>query len=256
MRACRLALPVLRAASRGRLPLSRPCVLQQDRGMQSSPAEKYTVDDVSSWMKSELAVDVTVLDVREVMDRAAGDFLLFATARSHAHMRRLAKTVLYELKERRVTVWNNAGAVIEGADSDEWMLVDGGSVVVNVMMEEARTRLGLVEHWKQMGARVYHEDLSSTPALGPTVDSAAAAVASSASPAAVLETDPVYLEDGDDFEFEEAEGDGLHYEQYIDEGYYNEEDVEYESYAGDEDRYDGDEAVRRDNLRRGSREDT
>ena len=201
------------------LPRDRTCASSPIRGAQSSSGGQrpYSVDDVSNWMMSELAVDVTVLDVREVMDRAAGDFLVFATARSHAHMRRLAKTVVYELKERRTIVWNNTGPVIEGADSEDWMLVDGGSVVVNIMLQEARTRLGLVEHWKQMGALVYHhEEMATASAMFDPVAALSAArqplPGGSAERMAVPETDPVYLEDGDDFDFEEAEGEGFDYD--------------------------------------------
>ena len=74
------------------------------RALSSSPAPSYSLDDVVSWLDAELALDVSALRVTGLLDGAVGDYFVFATARSRVHMRRVAKGVRHELKERGVTV--------------------------------------------------------------------------------------------------------------------------------------------------------
>jgi ribosomal silencing factor RsfS len=100
------------------------------RGLSATPLDldaeervrrQYTVDDAVSWLHAELADELTVLDVRDVLDGLAGDWLVFATARSHAHMKRAASAVCFELKQRGVSVHGGA-PTIEGIEADDgWM---------------------------------------------------------------------------------------------------------------------------------------
>ena len=106
-------------------------------GPSAAGATEYNVDDVVGWLQSELALDIRVLDVRGIMDGVVGDWLVFATARSTSHMKRLAETIVFELKQRGVIMFGQA-PTIEGAQTDDWMLVDGGKAVVNIMIEDAR----------------------------------------------------------------------------------------------------------------------
>ena len=117
------------------------------RTLSSAPASSYSLDDVVSWLDAELALDVSALRVTGLLDGAVGDYFVFATARSRVHMRRVAKGVRHELKERGVATALGAAPGIEGADSDEWMLVDGGHAVVSVLTAEARDKFALERKW-------------------------------------------------------------------------------------------------------------
>jgi len=116
----------------------------------STSAAPCTVEDVAGWLHSELGSSIVALDVRETGGLGV-EHLVFATARSRAHMQRIAGTVQIELKNRGVVRFEQA-PFIEGRHSDDWLLVDGGSVVVSVMVTQARDRLQLEEHWLSLGA--------------------------------------------------------------------------------------------------------
>ena len=52
-------------------------------------------------------------------------------------MLRVSEAVRHELKHRGVKLFNRL-PLIEGKKCNDWMVVDGGSVIVNVMVAEAR----------------------------------------------------------------------------------------------------------------------
>ena len=59
------------------------------------------------------------------------------------------------------------------------MLVDGGRVVVNVMVEEARIELALEDHWEEMGAVAHEIKHRREPPLSGAACAAAPALAES-----------------------------------------------------------------------------
>ena len=83
--------------------------------------------NIVEWVNEERAIDIAAFDVKHVSGGAVGDHLVFATANTRAHMRSIAKAVVFELKERGVRVFGST-PTIEGKDAEEWMLVDGGDV--------------------------------------------------------------------------------------------------------------------------------
>ena len=82
---------------------------------------------VVEWINDERATEIIAFDVKHVSGGAVGNHLVFATANTKAHMRTISKAVVFELKERGVRVFGTT-PTIEGTDSEEWMLVDGGDV--------------------------------------------------------------------------------------------------------------------------------
>jgi len=135
----------------------------------------YDVQDVVRWLEEEHAFDVCYLEVTGLMDGAVGDWLVFGSARTEGHMRRTAKAVVTELKKRDVRLFGR-GPEIEGGSSDEWMLVDGGSIIVNLMMPHARAELDLEHHWQKLGAPMVQTESRH----GPEGQAAAAAAAGAA----------------------------------------------------------------------------
>lgn len=103
-------------------------------------------------MRAERAEDCVALDVSHLLGGAIGDAFIFGTGRSRPHMLRVAKAVKFELKARDTSIFHRT-PTIEGKHSDDWLLIDGGSVVVSVMVRAARERLALESHWEEQGAR-------------------------------------------------------------------------------------------------------
>ena len=163
-----------------------------------------TTDDVVGWLRAERALDVRALDVGHLSKGAMGETLVFATARSKAHMLRVAKAVRHEMKHRGVQVENNTGygpPTIEGTHSEDWLLIDSGDVVVCIMIPTAREDLRLEEHWQKQGAAEI--DLPPDPYSKTVEEGALGAVAAAA--AAAPAPGDVYREEGDELGIRELE---------------------------------------------------
>ena len=158
-------------ASRRTLPRCRTPTMAQRCLCTVSPTPPVAVHDVAGWLHAELGDDICALDARSMSGGGVGDFLLFASARSRQHMTRLASAVRLELKQRGV-MREGQPAQIEGKHSEDWLVVDGGDVIVSVMMPAARQRLQLEDHWRELGAS--EVALGLAPHATP-VDAAAAA---------------------------------------------------------------------------------
>ena len=144
--------------SRSRSLLShvkRPLLLLPTAAASSSASSSrpptHTFEDIVGWMRAERTEDLRALDVSGLLGGAIGERFVFGTGRSKPHMLRIAKAVQYELKHRGARIFNKV-PVIEGKAADDWMVIDGGSVIVSVMVPEARERLALEEHWEAQGA--------------------------------------------------------------------------------------------------------
>lgn len=95
---------------------------------------------VQDWLADLKAVDVTVLDVRELTD--VTDFMIVASGRSGRHVRSLAENVVEQSKKKR-----HQPMGVEGLDQGEWVLVDLCDVVLHVMQPEARDFYQLEKLW-------------------------------------------------------------------------------------------------------------
>lgn len=84
--------------------------------------------------------DIVILPVAELTDIA--DYMIIASGTSNRHVRALVDSVIEAVKE--------AGEVVrgsEGRDTNEWVLVDLGDVLVHVMSGEARAFYDLERLW-------------------------------------------------------------------------------------------------------------
>jgi ribosomal silencing factor RsfS len=121
------------------------------------------------------AAELTVLDIRPVAGKPAVEWLIFATARSHSHMRTLARSVTSTLKSAGVQIFGRP-PMVEGANAEDWMLVDAGKSVISILTADCRRSLNLEEHWQGLGAVTA---LQMPPAkLARATEAAAAAAAS------------------------------------------------------------------------------
>ena len=86
------------------------------------------------------ARDIEVLDVRR--KTSLYDTMVIASADSNRQVRALANHVRDKLKEAGAPILG-----VEGEDAGEWVLVDGGDIVVHVMQPAVRAYYNLEELW-------------------------------------------------------------------------------------------------------------
>ena len=86
------------------------------------------------------AQDIIVLDIRDISGFA--DWLVIATASSSTNAKAIANKLIECIKAHQK---NLVG--IEGEDDSEWILVDCGDVVVNIMQKETREFYDLESLW-------------------------------------------------------------------------------------------------------------
>lgn len=86
------------------------------------------------------AQDVVVLDVMSMSD--VMDTLVIATGTSSRHVKSLAGNVVDEIKKLGLRPIG-----IEGLEASDWVLVDYGSVVVHVLLPQARKFYDLEKLW-------------------------------------------------------------------------------------------------------------
>ena len=86
------------------------------------------------------AENVLILDVRDISGFA--DWLIIATASSSRNAKAIANKLIESIK---VNQQNLVG--IEGEDDSEWILVDCGDVVVNIMQKNTREFYDLESLW-------------------------------------------------------------------------------------------------------------
>lgn len=215
--------------------------MSEIRPAASSAEARYSIEDVLDWLRSEVALQIVAMETHGAMNGAVGEWLVFCTARSRAHMIRLAKLVAYELKERGVLMFGQA-PTIEGIDTDDWMLVDGGAVVINIMTQDTRHKLALEEHWQKLGAEKVYADplpLKGADAFGGGVRDGAAATS------ALQNDDSVYA-DRDDFAELEELGVRVDDVDALQRHLEDVDDLEYEEYLDDDGELDGRESAHTD----------
>ena len=103
-----------------------------------TPREKAKIFAVA--LDGKMAQDIKILEVTELTILA--DYFIIATAASTTHLKTLADFCEMELK--------NLGELpghIEGHSSGSWILLDYGSVVVHLFLQEARSFYSLERLW-------------------------------------------------------------------------------------------------------------
>ncbi|KFZ36433.1 ribosome-associated protein [Shewanella mangrovi] len=107
--------------------------------MQSTELKAFVVDKVEDIK----AKDIVVLDVREKSN--VTDFMVICTGTSNTHLRAIADNLVREAKTAGVEPLG-----VEGRDSNEWVLVDLGDVIVHVMQDATREQYQLEKLWSEI----------------------------------------------------------------------------------------------------------
>jgi len=92
-----------------------------------------TLDDMK-------AKDILPLDIRGISGFA--DWFIIATASSSRNAKAISNKIIETVKENKLQVVG-----VEGQEDSEWVLIDCGDVVVNVMQKETREFYDLESLW-------------------------------------------------------------------------------------------------------------
>ena len=102
-----------------------------------SPELKIICLDTLEDMKAK---DILPLDIRGISGFA--DWFIIATASSSRNAKAISNKIIESVKENKLQVVG-----VEGQEDSEWVLIDCGDVVVNVMQKETREYYDLESLW-------------------------------------------------------------------------------------------------------------
>lgn len=91
-------------------------------------------------LKYNKATDILALDIKKLTDIA--DYMIICTANSTPHVKTLIKKIHEKLLPLQIKPIG-----VEGENTYEWMLTDFGSVIVHIMLKEAREFYNLEKLW-------------------------------------------------------------------------------------------------------------
>jgi len=89
------------------------------------------------------AHDITILDVQKLTN--VTDWMIICTGTSRRHIQSIAEQLVTNAKQSHLQPLG-----VEGKSTDSWILIDLGSVVVHVMMPEAREFYSLEKLWSNL----------------------------------------------------------------------------------------------------------
>jgi ribosome-associated protein len=123
-----------------------PTVEERRRRFEAKRGVALTPEEIEQALVAERAIDVRVLDLS---GKVSGfRWLVVCSGRSVTHMRRLADMVFKAILDRRLHPGEELGDWgVEGRDSEDWMVVDCGGVVVNVFSEQGRAAYGIEQRY-------------------------------------------------------------------------------------------------------------
>lgn len=105
--------------------------------------ETELLNKITKLLDDKKAIDLTAVDVREKTTIA--DSFIIATGTSITHIRTLADHVEEELKKQQI--YPNK---IEGYNTNSWILMDYGDIIVNIFTPEEREKYNLEELWEKI----------------------------------------------------------------------------------------------------------
>ncbi|XP_059194605.1 mitochondrial assembly of ribosomal large subunit protein 1 [Centropristis striata] len=125
-------------------------------GFSHRSAETFNLDTLVSLLRQENAVDICVIKVPEHIKYT--EYFIVASGVSPRHLRAMA---LYAIKVYKFLKKDGGPNVkIEGKNTEDWMCIDFGNMVVHFQLPEAREVYELEKLWT---LRMYDEQLKSMP---------------------------------------------------------------------------------------------
>jgi ribosome-associated protein len=95
---------------------------------------------VEKSLDDDKAEDIVVIDL--VGKSSIADYMVIASGRSQRQLGAMAEHLVEKLKARE-----GIGAGVEGAGQGDWVLIDGGDVIVHLFRPEVRSFYNLEKMW-------------------------------------------------------------------------------------------------------------
>ncbi|HRK18741.1 MAG TPA: ribosome silencing factor [Hyphomicrobiaceae bacterium] len=112
-----------------------------DAGRPVAPADSGVLQDVLTCLDEAKAEDIVTIDIKG--KSTIGDFMVVASGRTDRHVGAIADQVREKLKEAGV-----AGVRMEGQDNCDWVIVDGGDIIVHIFRPEVREFYNIEKMWQ------------------------------------------------------------------------------------------------------------
>ncbi len=106
-------------------------------------------------------VDIELLDLSSVSSFA--DYFVIASGDSHVHMRALADRARETLAQHGEKIDHT-----EGRDSQNWILLDFGSLIVHILSKQARDFYALEQLWGDAQAVVWQRNENGAVHVAPS----------------------------------------------------------------------------------------
>lgn len=104
------------------------------------PTSATIKNTIIKTLNEHKASDITALNVKSLTDIAT--YMIIATANSTTHVKTLTEKTREKLAKMHLKPIG-----IEGAETQEWMLVDLGDVIVHIMLDPIRKFYDLEKLW-------------------------------------------------------------------------------------------------------------
>ena len=100
------------------------------------------LEKVLEILNQHKARDITTLNIKSLTDMA--DTMIVCTGTSAPHIQGISEKIVLAAKQP-----NQKPPHAEGEESGDWVLIDLGDIIVNVMKQEAREYYNLEELWQE-----------------------------------------------------------------------------------------------------------
>jgi len=107
------------------------CVQNKTTTPKTDLTSQQSLDILTNAVEDAKAQNIITLNVAHLT--AITDYMIICSGTSSRHMRHIAETTLSAAEEADLNIISR-----EGMNSQDWMIVDVGDVIVHVMSEEAR----------------------------------------------------------------------------------------------------------------------
>jgi len=105
-----------------------------------------TVDTLKEFiikcLEDKKAEEITIIDLKK--HNSIAEYIILANGRSTKNVGAIAEYVALELKHH-----SNINTTIEGLNNSEWVLIDAGSILINIFYPETREHFRLEEMWRK-----------------------------------------------------------------------------------------------------------
>lgn len=103
---------------------------------------KQTLKQIVEALEERKGIDITVLHVEG--ETTLAEYFIFCTASSTTQVGSLAENVEFKLKTENNVIPHH----IEGKKASGWILLDYGSILIHVFLEETRSFYNMEKLWE------------------------------------------------------------------------------------------------------------